>query len=106
MESTVRSPQAGDNVLVLAKMNSGRLTEFSGCIEEVSADYAYFALDSAKVTVEKSCDSAIYNESFAQCPASNDYQLSLIHRAFDSRFDNSVIPLQSPRFFSAEIKNR
>jgi hypothetical protein len=46
MESTVRSPQAGDNVLVLAKMNSGRLTEFSGCIEEVSADYAYFALDS------------------------------------------------------------
>jgi len=63
-------------------------------------------LDSAKVTVEKSCDSAIYNESFAQCPASNNYQLSLIHRAFDSRFDNSVIPLQSPRFFSAEIKNR
>ena len=63
-------------------------------------------LDNAKVTVEKSCDSAIYNESFAQCPASNDYQLSLIHRAFDSRFDNSVIPLQSPRFFSAEIKNR
>jgi len=46
MESIVRSPQAGDNVLVLAKMNSGRLTEFSGCIEEVSADYAYFALDS------------------------------------------------------------
>jgi hypothetical protein len=45
MESTVRSPQAGDNVLVLAKMNSGRLTEFSGSIEEVSADYAYFALD-------------------------------------------------------------
>ena len=27
-------------------MNSGRLTELSGHIEEVSANYAYFALDS------------------------------------------------------------
>jgi hypothetical protein len=46
MESIVRSPQAGDNVIVLAKMNSGRLTEFGGYVEEVSAGYAFFALDS------------------------------------------------------------
>jgi hypothetical protein len=45
MESTVRSPQTGDMVLVLAKMKSGRFTELGGFIEEVSADYAYFGLD-------------------------------------------------------------
>ena len=58
MESTVRSPQAGDNVLVLAKMNSGRLTEFSGCIEEVSADYAYFALDSIHLSEDSEDESS------------------------------------------------
>jgi hypothetical protein len=46
MESKVRAPQAADTVIVLAKMKSGRFTEFSGYIEEVSADHAYFALDS------------------------------------------------------------
>jgi hypothetical protein len=46
MESTVRSPQAGDMVIVLAKMKSGRFTELSGCIEQVSTDYVYFGLDS------------------------------------------------------------
>ncbi len=33
-------------VIVLAKMKSGRFTELSGCIEQVSEDYAYFGLDS------------------------------------------------------------
>ena len=42
----MRAPQSGDMVLVLGKMKSGRLTEFSGYIEEVSADHAFFALDS------------------------------------------------------------
>jgi len=46
MESIVRSPQAGDMVIVLAKMKSGKFTELSGLIEAVSADYAYFGLDS------------------------------------------------------------
>jgi hypothetical protein len=46
MESTVRSPQAGDMVIVLAKMKSGRFTELSGLIEDISADYVYFGLDS------------------------------------------------------------
>jgi hypothetical protein len=45
MESTVRSPQTGDMVIVLAKMRSGRVTHLSGAIEDVSAEYAYFALD-------------------------------------------------------------
>jgi hypothetical protein len=46
MESTMRAPQSGDMVLVLAKMKSGTLTEFSGYIEEVCADHVFFALDS------------------------------------------------------------
>ena len=46
MESMIRAPQTGDMLLVLAKMKSGRFTEFSGYIEEVSADHAFFALDS------------------------------------------------------------
>lgn len=46
MESPVRSPQAGDMVLVLAKMKSGRFTELSGFIEDISAGYAHFGLDS------------------------------------------------------------
>lgn len=52
MESTMRAPQSGDMVLVLAKMKSGRLTEFSGYIEEVSADRAYFSLDSIHLIEE------------------------------------------------------
>lgn len=32
-------------VIVLAKMNSGKVTEMSGYVEDVSMDYAYFALD-------------------------------------------------------------
>jgi hypothetical protein len=58
MKSIVRSPQAGDNVLVLAKMNSGRLTEFSGCIEDISADYAYFALDSIHLSEDSEDESS------------------------------------------------
>jgi hypothetical protein len=46
MESTLRAPRTGDTVIVFAKMQSGRLTELSGHVEEVSADHAYFALDS------------------------------------------------------------
>ena len=45
MESTVRAPQTGDVVFVLAKMNSGKLTEISGSIEEISANHVYFAVD-------------------------------------------------------------
>jgi hypothetical protein len=44
-ESTPRAPRAGDMVIVLAKMNSGKVTEMSGYVEDVSADYVYFALD-------------------------------------------------------------
>ena len=46
MKSTVRSPQTGDMVIVLAKMKSDRFTELSGCIEDISAGYVYFGLDS------------------------------------------------------------
>ena len=52
MESTMRAPQAGDMVLVLAKMKSGRLTEFSGYMEEVSADHPFFPLDSIHLIEE------------------------------------------------------
>lgn len=45
MESTPRAPRAGDMVIVLAKMNSGKVTELSGYVEDVSMDYVYFALD-------------------------------------------------------------
>ena len=44
-ESTPRSPRAGDVVIVLAKMNSGKVTEMSGYVEDVSMDYVYFTLD-------------------------------------------------------------
>ena len=52
MESIMRAPKSGDMVLVLAKMKSGRLTEFSGYIEEVSAGHAFFALDSIHLIEE------------------------------------------------------
>jgi hypothetical protein len=52
MESTTRAPQSGDMVLAFAKMKSGRLTEFSGYIEEVSAGHAFFALDSIHLIEE------------------------------------------------------
>jgi hypothetical protein len=42
MESTVRAPQAGDMVLVLAKMISGNFTVISGPVVENSAGYVYF----------------------------------------------------------------
>jgi hypothetical protein len=45
MESTVRAPQTGDVVFVFAKMNSGKLTEISGNIEEISMNYVYFTVD-------------------------------------------------------------
>ena len=48
----MRAPQSGDMVLALAKMKSGRLAEFSGYIEEVSADHAFFALDSIHLIEE------------------------------------------------------
>ena len=48
----MRAPQSGDMVLVLAKMKSGGLMEFSGYIEEVSADHAFFALDSIHLIEE------------------------------------------------------
>jgi hypothetical protein len=52
MESTMRAPQAGDMVLVLAKMKSGRLTAFNGYIEDVSADHPLLALDSIHLIEE------------------------------------------------------
>jgi hypothetical protein len=48
MESTVRSPQIGDDVIVILKMGSGRITELGGFIQEISSGYAYFGLDSLK----------------------------------------------------------
>jgi hypothetical protein len=45
MESTVRAPQTGDVVFVFAKMNSGKLTELSGNIEEILTNYVYIAVD-------------------------------------------------------------
>jgi hypothetical protein len=46
MESmTLRAPRTGDVVFVFAKMNSGRLTEISGSVDEMSADYVYIAVD-------------------------------------------------------------
>ena len=56
MESTGRSPQAGDMVIILAKMKSGAVTELSGAVEEISAEYAYFALDCIDVTSGKDSD--------------------------------------------------
>src|SRR5215472_5094590 len=44
-ESTPGAPCAGDMVIALAKMNSGKVTEMSGYVEDVSTDYVYFALD-------------------------------------------------------------
>ena len=49
MESTVRAPQTGDMVFVFAKMNSGKLTEISGNIEEISTDHVYFAVDAIEL---------------------------------------------------------
>lgn len=49
MESTGRAPQNGDMVFVFAKMDSGRLTEISGNIEEISANYVYFTVDSLEL---------------------------------------------------------
>ena len=48
----MRAPQTGDMILVLAKMKSGRLTEFSGYIEEVYSRHAFFALDSIHLIEE------------------------------------------------------
>lgn len=45
MESTVRAPQTGNMVFVFAKMNSGKLTEISGNIEEISTNHVYVAVD-------------------------------------------------------------
>jgi hypothetical protein len=49
MESTVRAPQTGDMVFVLAKMSSGRLTAISGLIREVSTEDVYIAVDSIEL---------------------------------------------------------
>jgi hypothetical protein len=56
MESTVRAPQAGDTVFVFVKMKSGRLTELSGFIEEISAKYAYFAVDAIELLLADADD--------------------------------------------------
>jgi hypothetical protein len=45
MESMVRAPRTGDVIFVFTKMGSGRLTEISGSIEEVSTDQVHFAVD-------------------------------------------------------------
>jgi hypothetical protein len=59
MESTVRSPQAGDGVIVLAKMRSGRIMELSGGIEEISSGYAYFAMDCLDLSTGRDGDSPL-----------------------------------------------
>lgn len=41
MESPPRAPRAGDMVIVLARMDSGKVTEMSGSVEDVSMDYVY-----------------------------------------------------------------
>jgi hypothetical protein len=50
METTLRSPRTGDTVIVLAKMQTGVLTELSGLIEDTSTDRAYFGLDSISLS--------------------------------------------------------
>jgi len=45
MEATLRAPHTGDTVFVFTKMNSGKLTEISGFVEEISTNYVYFAVD-------------------------------------------------------------
>lgn len=42
----MRKPQTGDSVIVDVRMDSGCTTELGGCIEELSAEFAYVALDS------------------------------------------------------------
>ena len=42
MKSTMRVPLTGDMVFVFVKMKSGKVTELSGNIEEVSSEHAYF----------------------------------------------------------------
>jgi hypothetical protein len=49
MESTVRAPQTGDTVFVFVKMNSGKLTEISGFIEEISTSHVYFTVDAIEL---------------------------------------------------------
>jgi len=61
----MRAPQSGDMALALAKMKSGRLTEFSGYIEEVSADHAFFALDSIHL-IEKDYEEPPIESKFGQ----------------------------------------
>ena len=64
MESTVRAPQIGDDVIVLLKMEGGRFTELGGYIEEISAQHAYFALDSVHLITAKDFDSPLESKKW------------------------------------------
>jgi hypothetical protein len=64
MESTVRSPQIGDDVIVIVMMWSGRITELGGFIQEISPGYAYFVLDSLDLGTGRDGDSPLERKLF------------------------------------------